>query len=70
MTKPNARIARLKAEREAKEAAILASHLARLARRKEREQYLKDAKAGLLPPATPLNDIPDIGGDDNLGNPL
>ena len=70
MTKPNARIARLKAEQEAKEAASYASHLARLDRRKATEQYRKDKEAGILPPPTPLEDIPDIGGFDNLGNPL
>jgi hypothetical protein len=36
----------------------------------ERRAYAAAKAAGTLPPATPPNDIPDVGGFDNFGNIL
>lgn len=70
MPKPNARIARLKAEREAKIADSLARHKAKMDRNAAIAAYRIAKANGTLPPATPPQDIPDIGGYDNNSNPL
>jgi hypothetical protein len=47
-----------------------AQHELRIATRKAREAYRKAKAEGTLPPVTPPQDIPDIGGEDLNGNSL
>lgn len=47
-----------------------AHHEARQKWRAEVAAHRKAKAAGTLPPATPPQDIPDIGGEDLNGNPL
>jgi hypothetical protein len=53
-----------------KEAESLARHAARMARNEAVRQHRIAKANGTLPPVTPPNDIPDIGGDEMNGNPL
>jgi hypothetical protein len=64
------RLARRREERLRREAEVAANHAARLARNQAVREYRKAKADGTLPPATPPNEIPDVGGYDNNGNLL
>lgn len=63
-------LAKRREERLRKEAEVLKRHGARLQRNADVRAYREAKSNGTLPPATPLNEIGDVGGYDNNGNLL